>query len=154
MTVLDRAAETGAFAPQLWPIEALNGLLMAEWRGRIDGSIRRRLAAFLQDLPIRVDDQTAFQVWSATATLAESHCLTAYDATCLELAMRLGLPLATNAKPLATAAQAIGIALIVGAEQCRAVARGPSCAIPRLRSRSWRTLRLSPAPPGARFASA
>lgn len=36
MALLDRIAETGAVAPQLWPIEALNGLLTAERRGRID----------------------------------------------------------------------------------------------------------------------
>ncbi len=115
MAVLDRVAESGAFAPQLWPIEALNGLLMAERRGRIDGSTRRRLTGFLHDLPIRVDDETAFQAWSATATLAQAQRLTAYDATYLELAMRLGLPLATNDKALATAARAVGAVLIIGA---------------------------------------
>jgi hypothetical protein len=36
MALLDRVTETGATAPQLWPIEALNGLLAAEHRGRID----------------------------------------------------------------------------------------------------------------------
>lgn len=115
MAVLDRAAETGAFAPQLWPIEALNGLLMAERRGRINGSVRHRLAGFLHDLPVSVDDETAFRIWSATATLAETQRLTVYDATYLELAMRLGLPLATNDKPLATAARDVGVPLILDA---------------------------------------
>ncbi len=32
MALLDRVAEAGALAPQLWPIEALNGLLTAERR--------------------------------------------------------------------------------------------------------------------------
>lgn len=41
MAVLDRIAENGAFAPQLWPIEALNGLLTAERRGRIDSAVSR-----------------------------------------------------------------------------------------------------------------
>lgn len=41
MALLDRVAESGAVAPQLWPIEALNGLLTAERRGRIDGMRRR-----------------------------------------------------------------------------------------------------------------
>jgi predicted nucleic acid-binding protein len=114
MAVLDRTAESGAFAPQLWPVEAMNGLLMAERRGRIESAVRRRLAGFLRELPIRVDDETATQVWTATAALAETHRLSAYDATYLELAVRLDLPLATNDKLLATAARAVGVPLIIG----------------------------------------
>ena len=51
----------------------------------------------------------ASQAWSATARLAETHRLTACDAAYLELAMRLGLPLATSDKPLIAAAQAVGV---------------------------------------------
>jgi predicted nucleic acid-binding protein len=113
MSVLDRIAETGAFAPQLWPIEALNGLLTAERKGRIDARVRQRLAGFLHDLPIRIDDNTAVKLWSATASLAEAQRLTAYDATYLELAMRLGVPLATNDKRLRMAASAVEVPLIL-----------------------------------------
>jgi predicted nucleic acid-binding protein len=110
MALLDRVTETGAAAPQLWPIEALNGLLTAERRGRIDSTVRRRLTGFLRNLPIRIDDDMAGQAWSATAQLAEQHRLTAYDAAYLELAMRLSLPLATADKALIGAAQAVGTA--------------------------------------------
>lgn len=81
MGLLDRVAETGAVAPQLWPTEALNGLLAAERRQRISTPVRRRLAGFLQALPIGIDDETTSRVWAATAQLAEHHRLTAYDAT-------------------------------------------------------------------------
>jgi predicted nucleic acid-binding protein len=112
MALLDRASETGAAAPQLWPIEALNGLLTAERRGRIDGAMRRRLAGFLRDLPIRIDDEMASRAWGATAQLAELHRLTAYDAAYLELALRLGLPLATGDQPLIAAARSAGVPLL------------------------------------------
>jgi predicted nucleic acid-binding protein len=112
LALLDRVAEAGAVAPQLWPIEALNGLLTAERRGRIDREVRERLAGFLQDLPIRIDDETASRVWTTTAHLAAQHGLTAYDATYLELALRLGLPLATNDEALITAAKMVGAALL------------------------------------------
>lgn len=36
MALLEQVTETGATAPQLWPIEAINGLLTAERRGRIE----------------------------------------------------------------------------------------------------------------------
>ena len=112
LALLDRVVEAGAVAPQLWPIEALNGLLTAERRGRIDREVRERLAGFLQDLPIRIDDETASGVWTTTAHLAAQHSLTAYDATYLELALRLGLPLATNDAALITAAKMVGAALL------------------------------------------
>ena len=110
--LLDRVTENGAFAPQLWPIEALNGLLTAERRGRISTAIRQRLAGFVRELPIGIDAETASQAWIATAQLAEQHRLTASDATYLELALRRGLPLATSDKQLAAAAQQAGVELL------------------------------------------
>jgi predicted nucleic acid-binding protein len=112
MALLDRVTETGAVAPQLWPIEAVNGLLTAERRGRIDHDTRHRLAGFLRELPISIDDETASRMWSVTAPLAELHQLTAYDAAYLELAQRLGLPLATSDAALITAAQVAGVSLL------------------------------------------
>jgi len=70
MRILDLVTETGAFAPQLWPIEALNVLLQAERRGRIDRPSRMRLSRFLRDLPIAIDDETAERLWTTTADLA------------------------------------------------------------------------------------
>jgi predicted nucleic acid-binding protein len=115
MALLDRVTEVGAMAPQLWPIEALNGLLTAERRGRIDGDVRRRLARFLLELPISIDDETASRTWTTIASLAQLHGLTAYDAAYLELAVRLGLPLATRDGALVAAAQTVGVSLLLAA---------------------------------------
>jgi len=115
MALLDRVTEAGAVAPQLWPVEALNGLLTAERRGRIDRGLRLRLAGFLRALPVRIDDETASRTWITTAPLAELHRLTAYDATYLELALRLGLPLATSDTALIAAAQTVGVPLLATA---------------------------------------
>lgn len=113
MSLLDRVCDEGANAPQLWPIEALNGLLMAERRKRIDSVLRRRLTGFLQALPIEIDTETAGLTWTEIAELAERHRLTSYDATYLELALRLGLPLATTDKALAAAAASAGVSLLL-----------------------------------------
>lgn len=112
MALLDQVAETGATAPQLWPIEAINGLLSAERRGRISATDRSRLIGFLQALPIIIDDETTGNLWLATAHLAASHRLTAYDATYLELALRAALPLATTDKTLIAAARNTGVAVL------------------------------------------
>lgn len=112
MALLGRVTETGAVAPQLWPIEALNGLLFAERRGRITPERRQSFTGVLQRLPITLDDETAPRLWTATARLAEQHRLTAYDAVYLELAVRLRLPLATGDKALIAAAGSEGVALL------------------------------------------
>ena len=112
MALLDCVTEDGAIAPQLWPIEALNGLLTAERRGRIDEVLRRRLAGFLRELPVMIDEETASRMWTSTIRLAESQALTAYDAAYLELALRLGVPLATQDAALIAAAQALGVPLL------------------------------------------
>jgi predicted nucleic acid-binding protein len=114
MTLLDRLVEQGALAPQLWPIEALNGLLSAEKRGRIDRSSRLRLLGFLSQLPIAIDEETAGRVWSSTGHLADEHGLTAYDAAYLELAVRQGVPMATTDTALVRAAQTIGVEILPG----------------------------------------
>lgn len=111
IALLDRVTLEGAVAPQLWPLEALNVLLVAERRGRIDRETRLTLSAFLAELPITIDPETAERTWGATARLAEAHRLTAYDAAYLELAQRMGLPLATQDAELVAAARATGVGL-------------------------------------------
>ncbi len=112
LRLLDRVADQGAVAPQLWPIEALNGLLSAERRGRITAADRDRLAGFLQDLPIAIDDETTLRSWTGTARLAVLHRLTAYDASYLEVALRRHLPLATADVALRAAARDEGVELL------------------------------------------
>ena len=110
--LLEQIAEVGGLAPMLWPLEALNGLLVAERRGRLDASRRQRLAGFLHALPIRLDAETASQAWTETAHLAERFSLSAYDAAYLELAQRHQLPLATLDRDLRSAATALGVAIL------------------------------------------
>ena len=110
--LLQWVGETGAVAPQHWPLEALNGLMMAERRNRVDAERRRRLARFLSDLPITLDAETSVQVWTATQDLAELHRLTVYDAAYLELALRQNLPLASLDGPLRAAGAARGVPLL------------------------------------------
>lgn len=103
--LLDRVAEHGAVAPALWPLEVLNGLAMAERRKRIDRAQREKLSGYLRDLPVAIDEDTVVQVWDVTAALAARHGLTVYDAAYLEVAQRLGLPLATLDDALRAAAR-------------------------------------------------
>ena len=112
--LLDRVAESGALVPQLWPLEVLNGLCMAERRKRLDAGRRQGLADFLRALPIAVDPDTALQAWDTIQLLAIRFRLTLYDAAYLELAQRQGLPLATLDRELRAAGGALGVTLLAG----------------------------------------
>lgn len=111
-TLLERVVESGADAPALWPLEVLNALTMAERRNRIDAERRQRLAGFLCDLPVAIDEETASQAWTVTAQLAARFRLSVYDAAYLDMAQRRGLPLATLDQELRAAAAALGVTLL------------------------------------------
>lgn len=110
--LLEALNGSGAVAPSIWPLEVLNGLAMAGRRGRIDAPKHQRLAGFLRDLPVVIDDETASLAWTVTAQLAARFRLTLFDAAYLELAQRRGLPLATLDQELRDAGTALGISLL------------------------------------------
>ncbi|MGD0548896.1 MAG: type II toxin-antitoxin system VapC family toxin, partial [Terracidiphilus sp.] len=98
-------ANLGAVVPELWRIEVANTLNVGIRRGRISKENRQGILADLESLPISVDPETGNHVWGQTLELADRHQLTVYDATYLELALRLSLPLATLDDDLRKAAQ-------------------------------------------------
>lgn len=109
--VLRALADNKVQVPSLWPLEMANGLLMAERRGRISETAIMLALDMIRALPIEVDDITHAQALGATMSLARIYGLTAYDASYLELAMRLDVPLATSDRALVQAARASGMAL-------------------------------------------
>ena len=110
--LLKRVVESGAVVPVLWPLEVLNALAMAERRRRVDRDTRHRLGALLRDLPIRVDLDGVAMAWADTVSLAERYHLTMYDASYLELARRLSMPLGTLDQALRKAAGAIHVPVL------------------------------------------
>jgi predicted nucleic acid-binding protein len=109
---LDDVISTGAVASGLWPLEVANVLLAAERRGQITLAERQEALAMLGDLPIRTDPHTAAHAWGDALHLAAARGLTLSDATYLELALRLRLPLASLDRELRAAAAGCGVALL------------------------------------------
>jgi predicted nucleic acid-binding protein len=97
--------------PAHWILEVTNGLRMAVRRRRLEPGDRGPILKRLSILPIRVDSETATRGWSDIPAIADEYGLTTYDAAYLELALRLGVPLATLDQDLARAARAAGVAL-------------------------------------------
>lgn len=113
--ILERMPDLQAHVPSLWPLEVANALLVGERRRRITSAETARFLAILGAFPITVDDQTVAHAWADTMHLARAHNLSSYDAAYLELAIRLGMPLAALDGKLKTAAGAMGVPLFEGA---------------------------------------
>jgi predicted nucleic acid-binding protein len=105
--------QTGiAAVPLLWFIEIANALALAERRGRITAAESAQLIALFETLGIEADGETASLAFTRTLDLAREQRLTAYDAAYLELAMRLGVPLASKDRDLCDAAERVGVSAI------------------------------------------
>ncbi|MBW2030661.1 MAG: type II toxin-antitoxin system VapC family toxin [Deltaproteobacteria bacterium] len=107
--VLEALTEGSAFAPAIWPLEVSNALVVAERRGRLTKADTIRFLALLRQLPIEVEGDVADRIFSEVLNLAREHGLSSYDASYLDLAMRLGLPLATQDEALQQAATRCGV---------------------------------------------
>jgi predicted nucleic acid-binding protein len=103
--VFDRVIRSGAVVPTLWRIEIANGLTVGVRRGRITAKERKESLSDLDQLGIVTDGETETHIWGDTLRLADQHGLTVYDATYLELALRMALPLATLDRDLRAAGQ-------------------------------------------------
>lgn len=110
-SVLENLNEQEAIVPALWPLEVANVLVVAEKRRRCSEAEAVRFIELLENLPITIDEDTAHRALHATYQIAREYGLTAYDAAYLELAMRLGVPLATMDRQLAEAAQKAGVSI-------------------------------------------
>ena len=102
-----------AVVPIIWPLEVNNALISAVRRGRIGQHIANRIGNTLDRLPLDIDAEVAIaSLGLRIFRLGIDHNLSAYDASYLELAMRRGLPLATQDERLIRAAGAAGIPIL------------------------------------------
>ena len=94
--------------PGLWMLEVANTFLVLTRRGKLDGAQRVRACRGLRLLHPILDDQAPLVAFEQISDLAIAQALSVYDATYLELSLRLGLPLATRDEALKKAARRCG----------------------------------------------
>lgn len=111
-SLLKKVEEDIAYVPNLWPLELGNVLVMAAKKKRINYAQMIEFISLLNDLNIEIDNQTCNKAFHEILSLAHSEGLTTYDAAYLELAMRLGLPLATKDKQLRDTASRMGVVVL------------------------------------------
>ena len=113
--VLREVSNAFAVVPGIWALEVGNALAASERRGYLEDA---QLAGFLRDLeelPMQVEHHSPDQAFGRTLELACKHKLSTYDACYLELAERMGLPLATLDKELVRAATRAGVPVVESA---------------------------------------
>jgi predicted nucleic acid-binding protein len=109
--VLERLAVEAASVPALWHLEIANVLALSERRRRITPARSVEFIALLATLAIVVDEETPSRALGRVLDLAREERLTTYDAAYVELAMRLGIPLASKDADLCNAAERLGVSV-------------------------------------------
>jgi len=110
--LLERVQTDAVAVPSLWHPEVANVLALAERRRRITPAESTELIALLETLEIVVDEETPSHALGRVLDLAREERLPAYDAAYLELARRLGLPLASKDVDLCDAAERLGVSVL------------------------------------------
>lgn len=109
--IRDGLDATQAITPAIWPLEFANVLLTAERAKRLTEAEVSHILSVSQSLPIAIEREPPERVWAEILQLARAHFLTTYDASYLDLAMRSGLPIATQDKALVKAARRCGVTI-------------------------------------------
>ncbi|MFZ1202479.1 MAG: type II toxin-antitoxin system VapC family toxin [Desulfobacterales bacterium] len=111
-SVLNRLTDAVADVPAIWPLEVVNVLLVAERRKRLSVSDSMRFLTLLSQLPIHVEPAQPKKMMVQLLSLARTNNLSSYDASYLDLAMRKGLPIATQDGKLIEAARRIDVPIL------------------------------------------
>lgn len=111
-SLLERLRQERAIVPCVWSLEVANALVIAERRHRISREQSDRIVQVMLELPIEVEVGLPVHDLTVAVNLARDLGLSAYHASYLELARRLGLPLATLDAQLRDGAAAIGVSVL------------------------------------------
>ena len=107
--VLDVMKQDKALVPVTWGLEVANVIARAEAKALVTEARSGAFLEMLEAVDIEVDTATFAHALSDTLQLARRYKISAYDASYLELALRLGIPLATLDEDLQKAAKKAGV---------------------------------------------
>ena len=107
--VLDSLADGEAFVPGIWPLEVGNVLLVAERKKRLSEASVVRFLELVSSLPLSVEQETPDRMLKEIISLAREQGISTYDASYLDLAMRMDLPMSTLDASMQKAARRLQI---------------------------------------------
>jgi predicted nucleic acid-binding protein len=108
---LAAVTDSGGHVPAQFWFEVVHSLDRAERRNLVGRDAIEEFLVDLVDLPLTIHAAYAAEDMVALRKLAQQHRLNVYDASYLELATRLRLPLVTKDVSLARAAESAGAPL-------------------------------------------
>jgi predicted nucleic acid-binding protein len=108
----DLAKPYALLVPVLWWYELANVLTMAERKKLLNKTDVLQTIELFSKFPLETDGSFGISFMSKVHGLAVSYGLSAYDATYLELAMRLNASIATLDKELLTAAEKCNVEIV------------------------------------------
>jgi predicted nucleic acid-binding protein len=108
----DSLVHSPAIVPPIWPLEVRNALLVALRAGRITSREFEDRVDLVEALPVEVDGGARTEVLADSVGIARRHGLSVYDASYLELARRVALPLATLDRRLRKAGASLKIRIL------------------------------------------
>lgn len=111
--VLDAMLAGSAIVPAVWGLEVANVISRAESQSLLTEARSEAFLEMLSGVAIEVDEASTRQALSSVLNLARRYKLSAYDAAYLELALRLGLALATLDVDLRKAAKKAGVKILL-----------------------------------------
>jgi predicted nucleic acid-binding protein len=106
-----KADKFAAIASPIWPMEIMHVINRAHQRGFISAEAGKELIDIAQSYPLTFDHGGYINGWMSIYSLASHYKLTAYDASYLEIAMRLSIPIATLDQELIAAAEKAGVSI-------------------------------------------
>jgi predicted nucleic acid-binding protein len=112
LAALARARTEAVHVPAVWPLEVGNALVVAGRRKRLNEAEAARFLELVGALSIQVEPPPLVSQLPSLLALARAHRISVYDASYLDLALRMGAPLATLDAALAAAARASGVELV------------------------------------------
>lgn len=108
---LNALRQSQAHVPSLFTLELANVVAKLEAKGMVKEADSQRFIELVTRLDIVTDQVTAEHALGNILNLARRYKLSAYDGAYLELAQRMGLPIATLDANLAKAANIAGVRL-------------------------------------------
>lgn len=100
-----------AIVPDIWWMEIINVLWVAERRGRTSQDDTHNALTFLRSIPLLILPTTTYEISDRTLDLSRQYNLAAYDAAYLELALREQVLIATIDSRLSDVARSLDILL-------------------------------------------
>lgn len=104
--------DTKVWVPAVWALEVGNVIVRAERQHQLQEARSAEFLSLLGEMAIIIDEPGSQHALGAVLQLARRFKLSTYDATYLELALRLSMPLATLDPDLRRAARRTGVPVV------------------------------------------